>query len=238
MRIHYIQHEECETPGVILDWAAERGFPVTRNLVFGADRAEAVFPSTDDFDWLIIMGGSMNVYEDGKYPWLTKEKQCIKAAAEGGKTILGFCLGAQLLAAVLGGGVTKNAEREIGWLPVRLLPAARDLPELLFLPEALTVFQWHGDTFSALPPEAVLFAESEACANQAFTIGRRIWAFQFHWEMTGAIIAALAEHCAGELAGGGRYVQSADELRARPDLIRQNNAWMREFLNRLVPAAA
>ncbi|MDR2134315.1 MAG: type 1 glutamine amidotransferase, partial [Treponema sp.] len=202
MRIHYIQHEEFETPGNILTWAAAKAYPLARTLVYSAGRAERSFPSPDDFDWLVIMGGSMNVYENDRYPWLDGEKELVRKAAERGKTILGFCLGGQLIAAALGGRVTKNSEREIGWWPVSLKPAARARPELSFLPGSFRVFQWHGDTFSTLPPGAVLLAESGACKNQAFVIGRNIWGFQFHWEMTGDIIANLALNCAGELGPG------------------------------------
>jgi GMP synthase-like glutamine amidotransferase len=174
----------------------------------------------------------MNVYEDDRYPWLTAEKDLIKKTAERGKTILGFCLGGQLIAAVLGGRVTKNNEREIGWWPLSLKPAARAYPELSFLPDTFTAFQWHGDTFSSLPPGAVLLAGNEACKNQAFVIGGNIWGFQFHWEMTGKIIADLTLNCADEL-GPGPWVQSVEELTGHPELVRQNNEWMTEFLNRL-----
>jgi hypothetical protein len=92
------------------------------------------------------------------------------------------------------------------------------------------VFQWHGDTFSTLPPGAVPLAESEACKNQAFVIGRSIWGFQFHWEMTGDIIADLALNCADELSPGP-WVQSAEELTGHPELVRENNERMEKFLN-------
>lgn len=232
MKIHYIQHAPFETPGVILDWAAENGHRLTKTFVYSADKNESAFPPLEDFDWLIIMGGAMNVYEDGMYPWLGPEKAFIKKAAEAGKTILGLCLGAQLLAVVLGGEVTQNAEKEIGWFPVTLTPAALKLPHFSLLPEKPVVFQWHGDTFSVLPPGAVLLAEGGVCENQAFMYGKKIFAFQFHWENTAGTIEEFIASGGEELARGGNYVQKPEEMRV-PEYIRRSNAWMRAFLSRL-----
>ncbi|MDR2785330.1 MAG: type 1 glutamine amidotransferase [Treponema sp.] len=238
VRIHYIQHEKFETPGSILDWAERQGHPVTRTLIYLQDagkvqgNGEAALPAMKDFDWLVIMGGSMNVYEEDKYHWLTVEKRFIAEAVRAGKTVLGLCLGAQLLAAVLGGRVTRNQYREIGWHPVRLTGAARENPCLSFLPEEPVVFQWHGDTFSELPPGALLLAESEACAHQAFVYGERVFAFQFHMENTGSILRGLVENCAGELTPE-TYVQNPAELLAHPECIGACEKWMDEFLTRL-----
>jgi GMP synthase-like glutamine amidotransferase len=231
MRIHYIQHEEFETPGSILEWAAKRGHPVTRTLIYMQD-AGAALPAIEDFDWLVIMGGSMNAYEEDKYPWLGAEKRFAAEAVQAGKTVLGLCLGAQLLAVALGGRVTRNRYREIGWHPIRLTGAAKENRCLSFLPEEPVVFQWHGDTFSELPPGAVHLAESEACAHQAFVYRERVFAFQFHLENNEAILRGLAENCAGELAPE-TYVQSPGELLAHPEYISACESWMDEFLTRL-----
>jgi GMP synthase-like glutamine amidotransferase len=244
MRIHYIQHEEFETPGSILGWALRQGHPVTRTLIYLQDAGSAqgggkaalpalsVLPAMEDFDWLVIMGGSMNVYEEDKHPWLAPEKRFIAEAVKAGKTVLGLCLGAQLLAAALGGRVTRNRYREVGWHPVSLNKAARKNPCLSFLPGEPVVFQWHEDTFSELPPGALLLAGNKACAHQAFVYGERVFAFQFHLEINEAILRAIGENCAGEPAPG-TYVQSPGELSAHPEYIRACESWMDEFLTRL-----
>jgi GMP synthase-like glutamine amidotransferase/predicted Fe-Mo cluster-binding NifX family protein len=232
MRIHYIQHAPFETPGVILDWAGENGHPLTRTLVYSAEANENAFPPLEAFDWLIIMGGAMNVYEDDIYPWLGAEKAFIKKAAEAGKTILGLCLGAQLLAVVLGGEVTPNAEKEIGWFPVTLSPAALGLPHFSLLPEKPLVFQWHGDTFSVLPPGAQILARGDVCKNQAFMYGKKIFGFQFHWENTAATIREFIAAGGEELALGGNYVRRPEQMLV-PEYIQQSNAWMRAFLSSL-----
>jgi GMP synthase-like glutamine amidotransferase len=126
----------------------------------------------DSFDFLAVMGGTMNIYEHDEHPWLIDEKRFIRQAIDAGKKVLGVCLGGQLIADVLGGPVTKNAFREIGWHCVQLTPQARELPLLESSSTGeLMVFQWHGDTF-AIPPGAVCLASSRGCANQAF----RVWA--------------------------------------------------------------
>jgi hypothetical protein len=94
------------------------------------------------------------------------------------------------------------------------------------------VFQWHDDTFSELPPGAILLAESKACAHQAFVYGERVFAFQFHLENNEAILRGLAENCAAELVPE-TYVQSPGELLAHPEYIRACESWMDEFLTRL-----
>lgn len=100
-----------------------------------------------DFDWLIIMRGSMNIYEEEKYPWLAVEKKFIARTIESGKIVLGICLGSQLIADVLGGRVSRNKYRELGWFPVTLTKEAKDSPVFSALPARFNVFQWHGDTF-------------------------------------------------------------------------------------------
>jgi GMP synthase-like glutamine amidotransferase len=231
MKIHYIQHAPFETPGIILDWAEERGHVLTKTLTYSGDKKEAAFPARENFDWLVIMGGSMNVYEEAEYPWLGEEKVFIKRAVDGGKAVIGLCLGAQLLADVLGGKVTRNPQKEIGWFPVSFNVRARSLPALSFLPERPVVFQWHGDTFS-VPPGAVPLAESAACKNQAFAYGNRVFAFQFHLENTQKTIEDFVRYGGEELVPG-EFVQTPEELLAHPEYVRQNNIWMREFLSRL-----
>ncbi|MDR3131265.1 MAG: type 1 glutamine amidotransferase [Treponema sp.] len=232
MRIHYVQHVPFENPGYILTWARKRGWELSSTHLYNYPAGGAPFPQSRDFDWLVIMGGPMNVYEEVEYPWLSEEKVFIKNAVDNGKTVIGLCLGAQLLACVLGGKVTRNPHKEIGWLQVSLSLEARSSPLFSFLPEKPLVFQWHGDTFSALPSEAVLLAESEACKNQAFMYRERVFAFQFHLENTREIIQALVDKCGDDL-DGGRYVQTREELLSHPEYIAQDNLWMDEFLSRL-----
>src|SRR5690606_41801416 len=110
LRIHCLQHVPFEGLGCIADWIKEKNHSLTISRLYLHDK----FPETAAFDWLIIMGGPMSVYEEEKYPWLTKEKLFIKKAIDEGKTVTGICLGSQLIATALGAAVYPNGEKEIG----------------------------------------------------------------------------------------------------------------------------
>lgn len=228
MRIHYLQHVPFENPGSMLQWARGTGHVLTSTHFYKND----LLPAQQDFDWLIIMGGPMNIYEEELYPWLADEKAFIREAIAAGKVVIGLCLGAQLIADVIGGKVTKNAEKEIGWFSVRLSEEVRKSPLFSFFPEQPVVFQWHGDTFSTLPEGAQCIAQSEACKHQAFIYRKRVLGFQYHLENTPSIIQALVENCREEMILG-TYVQTPEELLAHPEYIEQNNCWMDRFLTQL-----
>jgi GMP synthase-like glutamine amidotransferase len=152
----------------------------------------------------------MSANDEHIFPWMVAEKRLIGAAISQGKVVLGICLGAQLTASVLGTPVYKNRHPEIGWFPVRLTPDARDSAIFGFLPEALHVFHWHGETFD-LPVGATRIAESEACLNQAFNYGARVIGLQFHPESTRESVQAILEVSAADLVPGP-YVQSLEEV--------------------------
>ncbi|BBB90011.1 MAG TPA: type 1 glutamine amidotransferase [Methylomusa anaerophila] len=228
MRIHYLQHVPFEDPAHIACWVRDKGHSLTGTRLYNQ---EAV-PAMDQFDWLVIMGGPMNIYEEEQYPWLKVEKQFIKAAIDNRKVVLGICLGAQLIAAVVGGKVTKNPEGEIGWLPVTLNAEAYKSPLFKNFPATFPVFQWHNDTFSTLGEGSLCIAGSVACAQQAFIYKERVIGFQFHLESTQESIAALIRHCAGEMTEGA-YIQSARQIEAGMGFLKAANSLMDDFLNRL-----
>jgi GMP synthase-like glutamine amidotransferase len=228
MRIHYLQHVPFENPGSILDWARENGYPVTDTQIYRDSR----LPAQDEFDWLVVMGGPMNIYEDEKYPWLTFEKQFIRNAIAGGKVVIGLCLGGQLIADAIGGKVTRNPQVEIGWLPVALTEQAHAMPLFSDFPPRPVVFQWHGDTFSVLPKDAECVAQSAACDHQAFVYKKRVFGFQFHLENTLQIIENLIENCGDEMIPGD-FVQMPDALLAHSEYIAQCNGLMGKFLTTL-----
>jgi GMP synthase-like glutamine amidotransferase len=228
MKIHYLQHVPFEGPAYIVEWARKKGHLLTGTHLYND---EAV-PAMDQFDWLIIMGGPMNIYEEESYPWLKYEKQFIKAAIDDGKVVLGICLGAQLITDVLGGKVTKNPEGEIGWLSVTLNAEALKSPLFKNFPETPCVFQWHNDTFSVLGAGATNIASSEACNHQAFIYNERVIGLQFHLESTEASISSLISHCAAEMTGGV-YVQTAREIQSRTSCLKTANWLMDDLLNRL-----
>jgi len=228
VRLHYLQHVPFENPGSILTWAKENGHAITSTQLYQND----ALPEQQDFDWLVVMGGPMNIYEEEIYPWLAAEKLFIGEAIAAGKVIIGLCLGGQLIADVIGGKVTQNPHKEIGWLPIQLSEEVRSTPLFSFFPEQPIVFQWHGDTFSVLPDDATCIAQSDACKHQAFIYKKRVFGFQYHLENTTSIIKGLVENCREEMVPDV-YVQTPEELLAHSEYIEQNNKWMELFLTQL-----
>ncbi len=207
MKIHYLQHVPFETPGEILTWAKERNYPVEGTMMFNNEN----LPNLGEFDLLFVMGGPMGVHDEKQYPWLKEEKSFLKQAIESGKTIVGICLGAQLLAHVLGASVRKNIVKEIGWFPVSLTPIGWELPLFRNLPATFDAFHWHGDTFE-IPENGLQIASSEACANQAFIAEDRLIGLQFHLEIGRNGVERLVRHCGNELLEGGEYVQGPEVI--------------------------
>ena len=136
MRLHYLQHVPFENPGSILTWAEENGCSVTSTHFYD----DETVPKHDDYDWLVVMGGPMNIYDEKNYPWLADEKLFINQAVNSGKVVIGICLGAQLIADVIGGKVTENSYLEIGWFPITLNQEAKIFSIIFIFPEATNCF--------------------------------------------------------------------------------------------------
>ncbi|MCX7060223.1 MAG: type 1 glutamine amidotransferase [Gammaproteobacteria bacterium] len=229
MRVHWLQHADFEDLGCIGPWLAEQGHTVSGTRLYAGETA----PPAAAFDALIVMGGPMNIYEYAEHPWLRTEKALIREAIAQGRRVLGICLGAQLIADVLGGPVTRNAAPEIGWFPVELNAAGRVALAFADLPPRFTAFHWHGDTY-ALPPGAVCLAHSAACAQQAFSWdGGRVLGLQFHLEVTHDNAIEWFRH---EAITPSRYVQTPDAILADVDAFSANNAAMLAILARFLPA--
>ncbi len=226
-RLHYLQHVSFEGLGSIAAWAARSGFQTRATRFFQND----ALPDLEDIDWLVVMGGPMNIYEEAAYPWLAAEKKFIRLAVAAGKTVLGICLGAQLIADALGAAVKPNRRREIGWFPICKTAAARKLGVAAAWPDKLPVLHWHGDTFD-LPDGAVHLARSEACDHQAFVVDQRVVGLQFHLEATPSGLERIIFHCRGEL-DGSRYVQEPEAMLAEPKRFTAANQAMDRLLDEL-----
>ncbi|WP_372795856.1 type 1 glutamine amidotransferase [Pontiella sp.] len=224
MKLHWLQHVPFESLGYIEDWAEDQGFSISCTRLYDE---EDEFPDVDDFDWLVIMGGPMGIFDYNDYPWLTDEKEFIETALDEEKTVIGICLGAQLMADVLGAKVFPGPQKEIGWFPVTRSPEAPDL-----IPESLTVFHWHGDTFE-IPDGAVPLAVSEAGINQGFVFENHAVALQFHMEITGDGIEDLIQECGDEL-DEAPYIQTAAEIKAGFPNLGTVNAAMKKLLDALL----
>lgn len=206
--VHCLQHVSFEPPARIASWAEERGVAMTVARLFDGDP----LPGAADIEGLVVMGGPMSVHDDSKYPWLAEEKKLIEHTLRAEKPVLGVCLGAQLIAAVLGARVHRNRFQEIGWFRVEATAAGRAHPDFP-LCAAFVPFHWHGDTLE-LPAGATQLARSAACEQQAFAWSDRVLGLQFHLEVTADGIQEMIAHCHD--MGSGPYVQSPEEMLATP----------------------
>jgi GMP synthase-like glutamine amidotransferase len=220
-----LQHAPFEGPGSIADLLRARGATLQTCHVY----LEPALPCRA-WDLIVVMGGPMNVDEDARLPWLTREKAFLTGCIESGVPLLGICLGGQLLARCLGAEVTRNPEREIGWFDITRTAEAASHPLGRHWPDRCEVFHWHGDTF-ALPPGAVLLASSAACRHQAFAYGDRILGLQFHPELTEASSEELRCGCFQDLAEPGRWVQDQATLAATPERFARLRRTMETLLD-------
>ncbi|MBN1818566.1 MAG: type 1 glutamine amidotransferase [Sedimentisphaerales bacterium] len=208
MRICCVMHVPFENEAEIGQWAARRRHELFRIHLYGGDS----LPPMEAFEATVIMGGPMNVYEENIYPWLTEEKKWIQETLENGKPVLGVCLGAQLIADVLGAKISRQDHKEIGWYDIVFTEQALSMSYWRDFAPYLKVFHWHGDTF-AIPPGAVRLAGSEACENQAFQYENNVLALQFHIEYTPQSIEKMLQYCSEELEQGP-WIQTAEAIRA------------------------
>jgi GMP synthase-like glutamine amidotransferase len=228
MKVHYFQHVPFEGLGSIEPWlkATSTQISVTR---FYEDTS---LPDINEIDWLIVMGGPMSVNDEHLYPWLQAEKKFIAQAISNGKIVLGVCLGAQLIANALGAKVFPNKYREIGWLPIQKNSAIVQSPFTNIIPSTINAFHWHGETFD-LPKNGVLLAQSEACKNQAFSIGKHVLGLQFHLETTEESIKSLIAQCRSDIIPG-TYVQSELEMLSKSNQVKHANDIMDTILKFLL----
>ena len=227
MRIHYLQHVPFEGLGCIESWAKTATHRMSATRFYVNDP----LPNINDIDWLIVMGGPMNIYDDTRYPWLSAEKKFLEQAIDQNKTVLGICLGAQLLADVLGAKIYANRHKEIGWHNVRKVKSGEVSAMTEVFPDSVEAFHWHGDTFD-IPDGAVHLVQSAGCKNQAFAMGDRVLALQFHLEIAKSGAENLIIQCGNDI-DKGRYCQTPEEMLANSERFEKTNKLMNRILDRM-----
>jgi GMP synthase-like glutamine amidotransferase len=165
----------------------------------------------DDFNAIMVFGGAVHPDQDAEHPWLPEETAFLQQALEARVPLLGVCLGAQLIARAAGAWIGPGDVSEVGWHEVGLTEAgAADIVVGAAFPERFSAFQWHYYTFE-LPDGAELLAANGA-ASQAYRLGDRTWAVQFHPEVNRTMLDFWFVHGAAELP------LPADVLHAETDL--------------------
>src|SRR3990167_4960977 len=217
-RILVLQHVKSEGLGIIGKALGQRGIAVDFLKIFKGDR---IPKSINGYDGLIVLGGPMGVYEEDVYPFIKDEITLIKNALKNNVTVLGICLGAQLLAKAAGADVYKGKKKEIGWYKVKLTDEGKREGLFIGLPEEFTVFQWHGDTWgqiSNLSP-AKRLALSELFPHQIIKVGKNAYGLQFHLEVTAEMIKEWIDVNDKELASVKAYINPKKILKDTPENI-------------------
>ncbi len=227
MHIHYLKHVPFEGLGSMENMFVQRGARLSRTCMY----EDQSLPSIHNMDALIIMGGPMGVGDDDEYPWLTLEKEFIESVIKRDVPVMGICLGAQLIANVLGATVHKNAHEEIGWFPVNRTQRLED-SWVESLPISFDALHWHSDTFD-IPAGASNFMTSKGCANQGFVYGDSTLGLQFHLEMLPSTVETIYQEC-GNPEKRGIYVHSLEEMLAPMEKYQQANKILEKFLEAFI----
>ncbi len=234
-KILVFQHVPFEPLGTLDPLLKESGFRI-RYVNFGREPDSK--PALEKYEALIVLGGPMNSDQIDSYPNLITEVEIIREALQQDMSILGICLGAQLLAKAIGGSVARNPAREIGWYDVELTESGLDDPVLSAFAARQQVFQWHEDGIT-LPPDAVHLASSAASRVQAFRAGSQAYGFQFHLEASRQLIdrwLSVPDHQAilreeqGRISSEAIRRQTVESIGALEEMSRRTfSRWIEQF---------
>jgi GMP synthase-like glutamine amidotransferase len=237
MVVIVLQHIDCEPAAAYGDELSARGIPFEHVRLHAGDS----LPELRRIDALIAMGGPMGTLDETQYPWLRPEKELIARAVQNNVPYWGVCLGAQLLAASLGGAVAPGPAPEVGVLSVELTAAAASDPVFAGAPARFEALQWHGDTWE-LPAGAVRLASSGQYAEQAFVF-KRAYGLQFHLEVDAGLVtdwgdvSAYAESLA-QLRGDGALPTLINSVTsAQAEMIPLARSLFGRWLDRVVSTA-
>ncbi len=230
MNILCITHADFETPGIIEDWAKHKGYGFTFYRPYKGE----ICLSHDRFDFLIVMGGPQSPLELERDPYLKDEIKLIKHAIQDDKTVLGFCLGAQLIGEALGAKTERSPEKEVGVFPISLTKKGPEDPLFEGFSKSFSVVHWHND----MPGEtanSIILAYSEGCPRQILRYTPKVYGFQCHLEITKDGIQEMMTACPDDLKPS-KFTQTPEEL------LQQNyeviNDTMIKLLDRLVTLEA
>ena len=217
------QHMDHDHPGRFLDFLAEDDLVIEPVRLFENQAIPALAP----YDFLFVLGGKQDCWEEDIYPWLKEEKQAIREwVLERAKPYFGVCLGHQLLAAATGGDVALADSKEIGVCEIELTEAGIEHPFMKGVPRRNPVLQWHMAEVKKVGPDTKILATSDRANVQSIAVGEHAMATQFHCEFTLQTIAGWAslpkyiEGLEGHLGSGYYPHFMAKAARLMPEIDR------------------
>ena len=215
MNVHFIIHEAFEAPGAYVLWAQSRHHRISYSRVYLGDKLP---DSTQDIDLLIVMGGpqdpNITMAECPHFDSMAEQK-LIRSAIEQHKSVIGICLGAQLVGEALGAAFSASPHPEIGKFPISLTAAGKDNVLFSHFGDSLDVGHWHND-MPGLTPNSEVIAVSEGCPRQIVAYSDLVYGFQCHMEFTPEVIELLIHDAGADLHAtqDRTFIDSISTLRA------------------------
>ncbi|MEI6090060.1 MAG: type 1 glutamine amidotransferase [bacterium] len=227
MKVQILQHISVKPPDSILDWLAEKNYDYKINYIKRGDP----LPDEKDTQFLIVLGGALNVNDEVANPWLSAEKAFVKKIIFSDKPVLGICLGAQIIARALDWKVEKNVKPEMGWFDVVLTEEGTEEPLFMGIPSKFTPLHWHNDIIR-LQEDVKTLAISVATKIQAFRY-RNALALQFHLEQTNESLDRLLER-AENIIKEDTFVQSTRTIKENYSNIAKSSEYLKIILNNII----
>lgn len=234
MRVLIIQNHDGTGPGQIGTALEEAGAELDLRSPY---RGDPLPENAAGHDALLVLGGAQNALDDERHPYIPPLLALMRDFGDNGRSVLGICLGSQLLARAYGGENLLGAAPEFGWHRIARTGEGAADPLLAAVPEAFVSFQWHDDTFT-LPPDAVRLATNPVAENQAFRIGRACYGVQFHFEADRPLVGQWTRMFADLVAERHPdWRQEDEEARHGPDADAAGLALARAWVS-TIPAGA
>ncbi len=231
-RILIILHQKDSSPGRLGQLLRAQGCELDcRRPCFG----EPLPKTLRNYAGVIVFGGSMSVNDEDA--WLRREIDWIGVPLKEDTPFLGICLGAQMLARHLGHRVRPHPQGrvEVGYYPIHPTEHGHQICDCRFPGH---VYQWHREGFD-LPCGSTLLAKGQDFEAQAFRYRANAYGFQFHPEVTFAIMcrwSLLTRERLTEPGARPRHRHLEGWLRHDRAVARWSSAFLHHWLAGAKPA--
>ncbi|OOP72785.1 type 1 glutamine amidotransferase [Clostridium beijerinckii] len=229
MRIIELLHDKDHPKVTNVDFWLEESKDYISKKVKASDKEN--YPELEGSDLIVIHGGTQHLWNKEADPWLYKEVSYIKEALKKGIPVLGFCLGAQIIAEALGGKVYNASEKEVGWFNIEPTMSGKKHKILEGLEDGFRTFLWHSDHYE-LPDSSTVLGYTEAAANQIFVSNiHKAVGFQFHPEYTKENIEVYLNECDDFIWSGGRFANGKENILREVKNISSSYELFRKLIN-------